>query len=258
MDQIAQYNLTRWNALVNANALFTRPALDLDDDSARTRIDPEGRLGDLQGKDVLCLASGGGQQSVAFALLGATVTVFDLSDGQLGRDQEAAAHYQVAIRTVQGDMRDLSALADASFALVWQPYSINFVPEVEVVFREVSRVLRQGGQYYFSCANPLASGLGPADWNGVGYLLKHPYQAGAEVSYPDQEWVHQSPEAIPPPREFRHTLSTVVNGLIEAGFVLQHLSDTRDFYPDPNAEPGTWDHFTAFAPPWLCFWAGKG
>ena len=35
---------------------------------------------------VLCLACGGGQQSVALALLNANVTVFDLSEGQLDRD----------------------------------------------------------------------------------------------------------------------------------------------------------------------------
>ncbi len=24
--------------------------------------------------------------------------------------------------------------------------------------------------------------------------------------------------------------------------------------PDPNAEPGTWEHFISVAPPWLAFW----
>ena len=59
----------------------------------------------------------------------------------------------------------------------------------------------------------------------------------------------------PKPREYRHTLSTLVSGLIERGFVIRHLSDSTDFSPDPNATPGTWEHFTAIAPPWLTFWA---
>ncbi|MFL5664220.1 MAG: SAM-dependent methyltransferase, partial [Ktedonobacteraceae bacterium] len=79
MDEIAQYNTQRWKSLTHVNALFTRPALQLDVTSARQQIDPEGRLGDLTGKRVLCLASGGGQQSAIFGLLGAQVTVFDLS-----------------------------------------------------------------------------------------------------------------------------------------------------------------------------------
>ena len=70
MDEVAKYNIERWTALVGANAVFTRPALHLDPASAQAELDPERRLGTVAGKDVLCLACGGGQQSVAFALLG--------------------------------------------------------------------------------------------------------------------------------------------------------------------------------------------
>src|SRR5579859_4602835 len=115
MDEIARYNRARWTALVDANALFTRPKSDLTEVSARELVDPDHSLGDLKGKRVLCLAGGGGQQSVAFGLLGAQVTVVDLSDAQLERDREAAAHYSVSIETVQGDMRDLSHFPDDSF-----------------------------------------------------------------------------------------------------------------------------------------------
>ncbi|MBA3390538.1 MAG: hypothetical protein H0U02_14480 [Rubrobacter sp.] len=75
MDEVADYNIERWKALVEADAVFTRPALNLDPGQAQAEIDPEGWLGPVARKDVLCLACGGGQQSVAFALLGANVTV---------------------------------------------------------------------------------------------------------------------------------------------------------------------------------------
>ena len=94
MDDVAQFNIRRWQGLVRANAPFTRPLLDLDADSARERVDPEELFGKIAGKTVLCLAGGGGQQSAAFAVLGAWVTVLDLSEAQLGRDREAAAHYR--------------------------------------------------------------------------------------------------------------------------------------------------------------------
>ncbi|HEY6541644.1 MAG TPA: class I SAM-dependent methyltransferase [Ktedonobacteraceae bacterium] len=259
MDDISNYNRERWNALVRANALFTRPALHLDATNARQRIDAEGLLGELAGKRVLCLAGGGGQQSAAFALLGAQVTVYDLSDAQLERDREAAAHYGVSIETVQGDMRDLSHFADESFDVVWHPYSINFVPEIDVVFGEVARVLCDRGLYHLHFANPFISGLTAEDWDGHGYPLKHPYVDGAEITYKDQDWVYSrsenAGEAIPAPREYRHTLSTVVNGLVARGFVIRHLSDSLGMHPDAQAEPGTWDHFNAFAPPWLAVWA---
>ena len=134
MDEVAKYNIHRWQTLADADALFTRPNLDLTPESAREFLDAEGMLGNVKGKSVLCLASGGGQQSAAFALLGANVTVYDLSEAQLERDQKAAAHYGVDIGTVQGDMRELSALPSAFFDIVYQPFSIGYVPRSERCF----------------------------------------------------------------------------------------------------------------------------
>jgi SAM-dependent methyltransferase len=258
MDELTKYNIARWKALVDANALFTRPALNLDPISARERVDPDGRLGDIAGKDVLCLACGGGQQSIAFALLNANVTVFDLSEAQLNRDREAAAHFGFDIKILQGDMRDLSQLEEAAFDIVYHSYSLGFVPNVRVVFQQVARVLRTSGLYHFMCANPFFLGMQEQDWNGEGYTIKHPYENGAETTYQDQEWVYDRSRpgvVIPAPREFRHTLSALISGLVEQGFIIQHVSDYSSFHPDPNAEPGTWSHFVSIAPPWLSFWA---
>jgi SAM-dependent methyltransferase len=258
MDEIARYNIARWQALGDADALFTRPVLDLDLTAAQALVDPEGLLGELAGRAVLCLAGGGGRQSVAFALLGARVTVADLSEAQLARDRAAAAHYGVTIAILQADMRDLSALPAGAFDVVHQPYALNFVPETTVVFREVARVLKPGGRYYFHCANPFFSGIGTGDWNGEGYILRHPYVAGAETTYADEAWVGAggaAATAIPGPREYRHTLGALVNGLAAHGFVLRHLAEFKDLHPDANATPGSWQHLTAFAPPWLAFWS---
>ncbi|HJU60715.1 MAG TPA: class I SAM-dependent methyltransferase [Candidatus Binatia bacterium] len=258
MDELTKYNIARWKALVEADALFTRPALTLDRISARHMLDPEGRLGDIASRNVLCLACGGGRQSIAFALLNAHVTVVDLSEAQLNRDREAAARFNVDIKIVQGDMRDLSQFEEATFDIVYHSYSLSFVPDARVVFQQVARVLRRGGLYHFMCANPFILGMQESDWNGEGYTIKHRYLNGDEITCKDQEWVYnrsKSGAAIPPPREFRHTLSALISGLVDEGFIIQHVSDYSNFNPDPNAEPGTWDHFVSIAPPWLSFWA---
>lgn len=261
MDEVAKYNRARWEGLVEANALFTRPYLDLTPDAARARLDPEGRLPDVRGQRVLCLASGGGQQSVAFAILGAAVTVLDLSEGQLGRDRDAAGRLSLEIRTVAGDMRDLSVFPPDSFDLVWHPYSLNFVPDARLVFAQVARVLRSGGLYRFTCANPFVAGMTEADWNGDGYALRRPYVEGEALTYADAPWVYRAEggrtDPVPSPREYRHRLGTLVNGLIASGFQVEYLSERVDVHPDPGAPPATWDHFTAFAPPWLAFWASR-
>ena len=62
----------------------------------------------LQGADVLCLASGGGQQGPVFAAAGAHVTIFDNSPAQLKQDQLVAQREALPLRTVEGDAADLS------------------------------------------------------------------------------------------------------------------------------------------------------
>ncbi|TDE55791.1 class I SAM-dependent methyltransferase [Nonomuraea mesophila] len=253
-DDVHRYNRERWEALVEADALFTRPMLGLDADAARAYLGLErlGLPGDLAGRKVLCLAGGGGQQSAAFALLGADVTVLDISPGQLARDRSAAEHHGVAIRTVQGDMRDLSVLGDASFDLVWHPYSLTFVPDSRIVFREVAKVVATGGHYYLMCANPFFAGLTHESWNGEGYTLRQPYADEVMTSYPDQEWVYdRTPpgRAVPAPREYTQTLGRIVAALTGEGFVLRFLSEVRGDRRD--AEPGSWEHFMTVAPPWL-------
>ena len=156
-------------------------------------------------------------------------------------------------------MRDLSPLAPSSFDIVQHAYSINFVPDVRAVFAQVARVLRPGGIYTLMFANPFTAGLNPRSWNGAGYPLTMPYVDGAPIQSEDEAWVYRQPPsddadarpAIPGPREYRHTLSTVVNGLAERGFTIRRLLDSVSISPDPAAEPGTWDHFVALAPPWL-------
>ena len=121
-DPVA-YNRAAWDRAVDQGDEWTRPVGP--DVTARARAgdwsvvligyEPVPRdwfPADLAGTSVLCLASGGGQQGPVLAAVGAAVTVFDNSPGQLGRDEEVAARDGLAIGTVLGDMRDLSAFAD--------------------------------------------------------------------------------------------------------------------------------------------------
>jgi len=256
MDEIARYNKARWEELSGRGVEFSKPFLDLNAESARQVVDPQGILGDVEGMDVLCLASGGGQQSVAFSILGATVTVFDISETQLARDREAASHYGLTVSTAQGDMRDLSIFADGTFDVVWHAFSISFVPDARPALSEVARVLRAGGRYRIEFPNPFVVGLDERDWNGKGYPLRNPYIDGAEFGDRDPFWDLYAEDGdvarVLGPREFRHNLSTIVNTLVELKFVILGLWEEMG---DASAQPGTWDHFKAVAPPWLTIWA---
>ncbi len=158
MDTLTKTNEQRWDALSQAGILCGQPDLTMNADKARAMLNRDGLLGEVAGKKVLCLASGGGQQSIGFALLGADVTVVDFSDEQLKKDRQAAKRTSLKIEIVRSDMRNLSMFAERSFDIVYQPYSINYIPSVEPLFDEVTRVLKPQGIYHLMFHNPFVHG----------------------------------------------------------------------------------------------------
>lgn len=261
MDEISSTNRTRWNALAAANVEWSRPLLNLTLQQASESAYRHGILQDVSGKKVLCLASGGGQDTAIFGLLGADVTVLDLSDTQLDRDRQAAAHYGYPLAVHHGDMRDLSRFSDYSFDIVWQVYSVNFVPDVNPVFKGVARILKPGGIYFLQFANPFVHSISEEDWNGKGYPLSHPYLDGEDLSllFPDWDVVQEDGSKIKvlSPHEYRHTLSTVLNTMCNCGFVLLGLWEWMK--QDESPQPGSWEHYTQVAPPWFSsFWRLSG
>jgi SAM-dependent methyltransferase len=232
------HNAAAWDKLVERRIQWTIPVTSEQVAAARrgeweiyltpTRPVPRSWFPPPTGAEVLCLASGGGQQAPLLAAAGARVTVLDNSPRQLAQDRFVAGRDGLDLATVHGDMRDLSMFADARFDLIVHPVSNCFVPDVRPVWREAHRVLRPGGS--------LLAGFG----NGIVYIFDQPqYARGTlEVKYslpysdltdlPEHELSERL--AQDEPLEFGHTLTDLLGGQIEAGFVI------AGFYED--GEPG--------------------
>ncbi|GAK12268.1 methyltransferase [Geomicrobium sp. JCM 19039] len=99
----------------------------------------------LHNVKILCLASGGGQQGPILAAAGADVTVFDLSDNQLAQDRYVAERDGLVLKTIQGEMSNLSSFMNESFDLIVHPVSNVFVEDIQPVWQECARVLKKGG-----------------------------------------------------------------------------------------------------------------
>jgi SAM-dependent methyltransferase len=146
----------RWSAPVDADTIARARAGDWSIVLTPDKVVPRAWFpSDLKHVQLLALAGSGGQQAPVLAAAGAPVTVFDLSEGQLGKDRLVAEREGLDLRLEQGDMADLSRFADASFDLVVNPCSVCFVADVEPVWREVARVLRPGGRFMTGFINPL-------------------------------------------------------------------------------------------------------
>jgi SAM-dependent methyltransferase len=183
----------------------------------------------LKGLDVLCLASGGGQQGPILAAAGANVTVLDNSPRQLDRDREVAEREGLAIRTVEGDMRDLSVFAGQSFDFIFHPVSNVFCPEVRPVWKEAFRVLRPGGTLLAGFMNPVCYifDLFKADETGQLEVVNRVPYSDAESLSPDKVREFQE-KGIP--LEFSHTLTDQIGGQIDAGFHIIGLYE--DYHVD--------------------------
>jgi len=196
--------------------------------------------------DVLCLASGGGQQAPILAAAGARVTVFDNSPKQLEQDRFVAQRDGLTIRTVQGDAADLGAFADASFDLIVHPVSNIFMPDVRAVWRECRRVLRTGGALLSGISNPIMYIFDAEAEDQRGELIvRHALPYADETHLTREE--HARIFGADSPLEFSHSLDDQIGGQLAAGFVL------TDFYED-NWAP---DSGRAVARYFPCFFATR-
>jgi len=172
----------------------------------------------MQRLDILGLACGGGQQGPIFAAAGANVTIFDNSPAQLARDREVAERDGLDIRTVEGDMRDLSAFADESFDLIFHPVSNLFIHEIRPVWKEAYRVLRHGGTILSGFMNPLfyIFDFEEMEKGNLTVEYKIPY---SDIDVYGMERLRQEDC----PAEFGHSLTDQLAGQMDAGFAIVGL-----------------------------------
>jgi ubiquinone/menaquinone biosynthesis C-methylase UbiE len=194
---------------------------------------PKDWFPDLPGLKVLCLASGGGQQAPIFAALGADVTLFDASPKQLAQDQFVAERDNLTIQLVEGDMADLSAFEDESFDLIFNAPSTGFVPDLEPIWRECSRVLRVGGTLMTGFGNPDEAIFDSAAIDNEGaFVVKYalPFVERDTLSSEVLEQRIRDKEMF----HFSHTMEAHVGGLIQAGFAITGFYEDRRSEEDGN------------------------
>lgn len=180
---------------------------------------PKAWFGDLKGKRVLGLASGGGQQMPIFAALGAICTVLDYSPAQLESERMVSQREGYDIRIIRADMTKPLPFDDNAFDLIFHPVSNCYVREVRPIFRECFRVLKPGGVL-----------LGGYDM-GINFLVDEkeerivnslPFDPIADPALMAQ--LQSNDDGV----QFSHTLEDQLGGQLAAGFQI------TDLYEDTN------------------------
>ena len=179
-----------------------------------TKYVPHEWFGELKGKEVLGLASGGGQQIPIFSALGAKCTVLDYSGNQCESERMVAKREGYTVNVIQADMTKRLPFEDEAFDLIFHPVSNCYVEDVKPIFKECYRVLKKGGILLCGLNNGFAYIFDETETNMKYRLPFNPLKD--PVAYEDSiknDWGIA----------FSHTLEEQIGGQLEAGFTLTDL-----------------------------------
>ncbi len=136
---------------------------------------------------------------------------------QLAKDEFVAKRDGLIIKTIKGDMKNLSIFENGSFDLIIHPWSNGYVDNVLPVWNECSRVLKTGGILLSGFGNPIEYIFDVAELEKGNFVVRH------KIPYSDLE--HLDDETIVSVCEkdgyiFGHTLADQIQGQINAGFAI--------------------------------------
>ena len=177
---------------------------------------PHEWFGEMRGKKLLGLASGGGQQIPIFSALGAECTVLDYSDRQLKSEEEVSKREGYQVEIVKADMTKPLPFDDESFNIIFHPVSNCYVEKVEPIFKECYRILKKGGI--------LLCGLD----TGINYIVDtreekiiNSLPFNPLINENNRKQLKEEDAGI----QFSHSLTEQIGGQLKAGFILTDIEE---------------------------------
>jgi SAM-dependent methyltransferase len=229
-EEVGRYwdeNAEVWTELVRAGYDHYRDGLNT---PAFFAMLPD--VGGLYGLDIGC---GEGHNTRLLAERGSCVTGIDISERFVGYAREAEAERPLGIDYRLASAVDLP-FDTASFDFATTFMSLMDIPETERALSEVFRVLKPGGFFQFSITHPCFDTphrRNLRDESGHTYAIEvGDYFVGREGEV--KEWLFSAApqevrEGLSPFQTpvFTRTLSSWLNRMVEAGFVLERFGEPR-------------------------------
>jgi SAM-dependent methyltransferase len=176
----------------------------------------------VEGADVLDLACGQGLATRALAEAGAgSSTGVDASDAMIELARGHDTPLSAAISYVVDDAQQLASLDDAMFDGVTSQLALMDIPDLAATLTAVGRVLRPGGWFVFVIGHPcfLVPGAAP--------LPSADGRPGVHVTgyFEERFWRSSNPNGVRRAGNHHRTLSTYLNALVRAGFLLEAVEE---------------------------------
>jgi ubiquinone/menaquinone biosynthesis C-methylase UbiE len=178
---------------------------DTDDNKTREIAGVVLRQSDLNlsGRDIIEIGCGTGRNTEWLVNQGSTVLALDFSEGML---EQARSRVQSPLaRFIRHDIRDVWPAADDSADTIISMLVLEHIEEVEAIFAEASRVLRNGGDLFMCELHPMRQ-------MGGGQAQFVASRTGERVRI----------------TAFLHDVSEYVNAGLGYGFEVVHLGEWRD------------------------------
>lgn len=209
-------------------------------------LPPEGELrllGHVDGRRILDLGCGAGAGSVALAAAGARVIAMDEDPANVAATREAAEREGVRVETRHGQLADLAFVRAESIDAAVSSYGLAGLDDIDRVFRQVHRVLREEHPFVFSLPHPAFNMLDP----------------GESTPRLRRTWWDPSPVTWSTPEEggqpdHPRTLSALFTSLSRANFRIDALAEPR---ADEVAAGASWCEALRWVPPTLVLRARK-
>jgi ubiquinone/menaquinone biosynthesis C-methylase UbiE len=180
--------------------------------------------GDVAGQDVLDLACGQGLAARALAHSGAgRVTGVDSSPRMLALARSYETTRPLGITYVEDDARTLATLGGAAFDGVSCQLGLMDIPDLGATLTAVHGVLRPGGWFVLVIGHPCFLTPGAttaADTDGRPARLVNRY-------FDEVFWRSANPQGVRRAGNHHRPVSTYVNALIQAGFVIDAVDEPR-------------------------------
>lgn len=179
----------------------------------------------FEGKRVLDLGCGYGWHCLYAAARGATKVVgIDLSEKML---QEAVRRNTFpAIEYRRVGIEDFEYPAE-SYEVVISSLAFHYIEDLPAVFRRIYGTLTAGGTFVFTMEHPVFTAYGTQDWiyTAEGEPLYWPVdryfcEGLRETGFLGEKVI-----------KYHHTLTTVIQGLLQAGFTLRDVVEPQ---PTPD------------------------
>jgi SAM-dependent methyltransferase len=233
-----------WNSLADNGSLFAKVATDEECRRPLKVLDGRGWLPEsVAGLKVLCLASGGGWQSVLYGVAGARVTVVDVSEAMLQLDEREAGRRGLDIQTVRASMDDLRMLDDAAFDIVHQPVSSCYIPDLCPMYAEITRVLRDDGIYISQHKQPTSLQISHRNERQQFVVGVEYYHTGPLPRQIDQAYRENGAT------EYLHRLDDLLGGMCRSGLVIEDVREP--VRADYDAAVTHYGYRGRFIPPYI-------